>query len=1058
MRHSLTLALIVGVLFLTLSAQSMAQQSDTSSFFPRGLWGIWIDNGNPPFNPPSGAGVNWTGEGLNWTAINANYLVYWIPNWVESNVMSFADGNNYRMDIANWDYNFQYSDANSLISWIINQSTDTVQAINIINNLNQQWGSHTGLYTYAVGHETPVVSSSYWWNVEFACRKINQLNASRRSYIVSPGTPSSDFVNATPHLDIIDVEDGYPFDATVAQQYNSQQSVLAVMLAQIYNPTMNNLRGKHTEWHACIQTEHEDRTPPPSLRRPNIQELRAQVYLALSRGARGITSFVYGSWPNCTNPPVTAFWGLVDASRNKITPQSDPDGVAAFDNLATVYNEINPLGPTIRKLRIYDAFPNSAIPSSNIAKITSITGDKIESGVFKRIDQGSDSTVYFMLVNRVCNKQDGSVSAPQSVTATFALQSGTWEITDVASGNLWIIPNNGSFSDNLNPGAGKLYKLASSTGTWSGTKALASNVTVCSGATLTVSPGATITFPVGVSGGYGAMLNIIGQLNAQGNSSQRITFDRIGNSGSWYGLNLSSSCTANINYCNFNDATVGVTCNTSSATISNSTFFNNYFGIYCNPVTSATQIQYNDIENSSYSGIYLSNASPHLKENKIKNNALYGVFCYNYSSPQLDSNTVSGSTGAGIECEYNSSPLLYRVYPHIGDGHNVISSNVMGLHAYVNCGPVIGLHNYGRNSLYSNSVYNVSATNGCSITAELTWWGSAQPDTTKFYLSQSTLDYSNYLSSDPNSGMQGNVLVSGQVVASSGNGPTLDTTLYKVFDDCAAGDYDSAAAICLKVFNGSLSTSSAARQALLLLSNTYEWSGKAGFLDFLNSLISANTATNTDLSIISRQLQAHWLTKAGRYSEAINTFQALHSDFSGTPDIDKFALFNIAEIYHTYLNDVANASVAIEDFLSRYPSDPLAAVARILIPLGNSSSAALKSAVLVQAEGDQVENKVAPPTGFGLEANYPNPFNPSTQISYSLPEAAQVLLVIYDVLGREIATLAKEYHQAGRYTVVWNSQSSGVPVSSGMYFARLKVLNDLGGVKFAKTIKLLLTK
>jgi hypothetical protein len=103
--------------------------------------------------------------------------------------------------------------------------------------------------------------------------------------------------------------------------------------------------------------------------------------------------------------------------------------------------------------------------------------------------------------------------------------------------------------------------------------------------------------------------------------------------------------------------------------------------------------------------------------------------------------------------------------------------------------------------------------------------------------------------------------------------------------------------------------------------------------------------------------------------------------------------------------------------------------------------------------------KEVSPVGFGLEQNYPNPFNPSTQISYILHEAGKVTLMIYDVLGREIATLADGYQQAGRYTVTWNAtQISGVPASTGVYFARLRVANDLGGVKYTKTSRLLLMR
>ena len=68
-----------------------------------------------------------------------------------------------------------------------------------------------------------------------------------------------------------------------------------------------------------------------------------------------------------------------------------------------------------------------------------------------------------------------------------------------------------------------------------------------------------------------------------------------------------------------------------------------------------------------------------------------------------------------------------------------------------------------------------------------------------------------------------------------------------------------------------------------------------------------------------------------------------------------------------------------------------------------------------------------------LEQNYPNPFNPSTQINYSIPKATNVTLKVYDVLGREIATLVNERKQSGAYKVTWNAE--GVP--TGVYFYRI---------------------
>jgi len=75
------------------------------------------------------------------------------------------------------------------------------------------------------------------------------------------------------------------------------------------------------------------------------------------------------------------------------------------------------------------------------------------------------------------------------------------------------------------------------------------------------------------------------------------------------------------------------------------------------------------------------------------------------------------------------------------------------------------------------------------------------------------------------------------------------------------------------------------------------------------------------------------------------------------------------------------------------------------------------------------------PFNFSLSNNYPNPFNPETTIEYSIPKAANVELKVYDVLGREIATLVNEYKQAGKY----HSQFSIInyQLSSGVYFYRL---------------------
>jgi len=73
------------------------------------------------------------------------------------------------------------------------------------------------------------------------------------------------------------------------------------------------------------------------------------------------------------------------------------------------------------------------------------------------------------------------------------------------------------------------------------------------------------------------------------------------------------------------------------------------------------------------------------------------------------------------------------------------------------------------------------------------------------------------------------------------------------------------------------------------------------------------------------------------------------------------------------------------------------------------------------------------PGEFRLHQNYPNPFNPSTTITYSLSKAAHVSLKVYNLLGREIATLADQTMPAGTHQVIWNADGA----AAGLYFYKM---------------------
>ena len=110
-------------------------------------------------------------------------------------------------------------------------------------------------------------------------------------------------------------------------------------------------------------------------------------------------------------------------------------------------------------------------------------------------------------------------------------------------------------------------------------------------------------------------------------------------------------------------------------------------------------------------------------------------------------------------------------------------------------------------------------------------------------------------------------------------------------------------------------------------------------------------------------------------------------------------------------------------------------------------------------EGDAVEIAISDPgaaktvvqkrpKAFSLANNFPNPFNPATMIQYTLPQAADVELIVYNVVGQPVRTLIAEYQSAGRYAVEWDAtDDSGHSLSSGMYFYRLQAGGEFREVK-----------
>ena len=95
------------------------------------------------------------------------------------------------------------------------------------------------------------------------------------------------------------------------------------------------------------------------------------------------------------------------------------------------------------------------------------------------------------------------------------------------------------------------------------------------------------------------------------------------------------------------------------------------------------------------------------------------------------------------------------------------------------------------------------------------------------------------------------------------------------------------------------------------------------------------------------------------------------------------------------------------------------------------------------------------PSQFKLSQNYPNPFNPTTIINYQIAAPSHVSLKIYDILGREVATLVNKFINAGSYSIPFKASS----IASGVYFYRLEATSIKGSNdRFTEVKKMILLK
>ena len=562
--------------------------------------------------------------------------------------------------------------------------------------------------------------------------------------------------------------------------------------------------------------------------------------------------------------------------------------------------------------------------------------------------------------------------------------------------------------------------------TWTGTVYIDSTVAVNSGVTLTITPGTKIICATG------ATLIVNGILRANGTSSQPISFGPSNLPNSWGGIQI----------------------NTGSGRVSRST------------------IEYCNIKNATI-GIYVYSASPYICYNNISGQGGYGIYSYS-ASPFLYNNTITGQ-GYGMYFGNNGSPWLANpLYSPYAPGYNTITSNGMGIIAN-GCSPFLGSTAPcgGYNSIYSNGTVDLMASggNGVYIWAQNNYWGSGTPNliqsggvvinwlpqlSTKPTL-QGTSAASNIIAAAPSQVKAPSIgsVSSNDAAQSTVNASSSEITeLQSLLALEKNGKIDEAISGYLQLFKNGISNN-AKKYTLSCLLECYSQSGKTDFSAFLNNQIRPGLAATDTLYATTLEVENIFLIRNGKINQALENYKALIKTFSNNEHIYKNSLFNAWYLNYYQLGNTAQASINYKALKASYPKDELTLIASFMTGETNSASMieAIKSNAIAGSAKQAESVSAALPTIMKLEANYPNPFNPSTVIRYQLPNTGHVNMSVFDILGRQVTTLVNGQKDAGYYSAIFD----GSKFASGVYFVRL-IVQGSNSKPFVKTVKMLLAK
>jgi hypothetical protein len=216
----------------------------------------------------------------------------------------------------------------------------------------------------------------------------------------------------------------------------------------------------------------------------------------------------------------------------------------------------------------------------------------------------------------------------------------------------------------------------------------------------------------------------------------------------------------------------------------------------------------------------------------------------------------------------------------------------------------------------------------------------------------------------------------------------------------------------------------------------------------LSSYFTTVVSSQPELARHARALLPSGFINEGSFANAMAAYDANIRQYPNS-NLERFALYG--KFSHQLFNrhDTTQARALLNRLAASYPLSVEKEIAELQMssfclsssPSSNPTGGIAKG----ESAGSTTSSLRSIPTEFALSQNYPNPFNPSTTIRFAIPQSEHVTLKVFDMLGREVATLVNEVRIAGTYNELFNASK----VSSGVYLYKLTAGNFTSVKKLA---------